>query len=151
MTEYQNPLEENENYQKIISDLKKAREQLTLLEEQGNLDRDNAALIGDYLTRIRLHLSPLYDYDNALLDEINRKLRETDASQEKMYKKLVESGKSENAAKNHSGEMHRVARGEIKILENHRKQIENTTDQYDGIVMSLQSRLKEFNMERIAG
>ena len=66
-----------------------------------------------------------------------------------MYEGAIKLGKSENAAKNSSGELTRKDEALTKTIEHRIQQIKNEYERYNGICIFLQSRMKEFNTERI--
>jgi hypothetical protein len=144
---------DDERYKQTVSTCRTIHGELITLESEGKISnaRENPALIGDYLTRLRLHANLLYSFMNGYLDVLNEALRGTAKKRQDLYEKQVEAGKSSNAAETHARETTRVDEANIKIIENTIQQIKNEYERYNGICISLQSRMKEFDTERRMG
>ena len=56
---------------------------------------------------------------------------------------------SPSGSENYAREMTRVDDSEIKIVENRIQQIKNEYERYNSIAIYLQSRMKEFGIERM--
>ncbi len=56
---------------------------------------------------------------------------------------------SPSGAKNYADEMTRIDSANVKAVENRIQQIKNTYERYHGICLFLQSRMKEYNTERM--
>lgn len=146
-------LSNEEQLAQVTTKLRVAHGELLKIEQDGfeQAVRDNPALIGDYLIKLRLNCNLLFAFQNKYLEALAVAIRGTAEKQQNIYEQQLALKKSENMAKNHSGEMTRVDNANIKVLENKVQQIRNEYSRYDGICMALQSRLKEFNTERMAG
>lgn len=113
---------------------------------------DNPALIGEYLGKLRLNVNLLFSFLNAYIDALTDSETELAVKQQNLYEEILKQPKSsENKAKIHSSELTRIDRANINVLENRITQIKNEYERYNGICMFLQSRMKEFNTERIMG
>lgn len=143
-------LTHEEQYQQIVSTLRVAHGELLRIEGQGfdTAVRDNPALIGEYLMKLRLNCNLLFSFQNKYLETLAVAIRGTAEKQQGIYETQLALKKSENAAKNHAGEMTRVDNANIKVLENKVQQIKNEYERYSGICMALQSRMREFDTER---
>lgn len=144
-------LTQEEQLQNVTSTLRIAHGELLNLERSGfdQAVRDNPALIGEYLIKLRLNCNLLFAFQNKYLEALAEGIRGTAEKQQKIYETQLALKKSENAAKNHAGEMTRVDNANIKVLENKVQQIKNEYSRYDGICTALQSRMKEYNVERM--
>jgi len=147
-------LESNENYRNIVSNLRTWHGDLLRMENEGKLnnDSDNPGLIGNYLGKLRLNCNMLFSFWNNFIDvesDLNKELSEKRQSIYEQYLKLPKA--SPSAADSHSKNMTRVDEASLKIVQNRIQQIRNEYERYNGICMYLQSRLKEFNTERIMG
>lgn len=145
-------LQEDNRYQQIVSSLRTWHGELLDMEKEGNInaERDNPAKIGEYLTKLRLHANMLYSFMNFYLDVLNTGIKGTAEKRQKFYEEGIAQKKSENASKNHAQEMTRVDDANVKIIENTLQQIKNEYERYNGICISLQSRMREFDTERRA-
>lgn len=143
-------LSREEQLQNVTSTLRIAHGELLNLERSGfdQAVRDNPALIGEYLIKLRLNCNLLFAFQNKYLQALAEAIRGTAEKQQGIYEAQLKLGKSENMAKNHSGEMTRIDNANIKVLENKVQQIKNEYSRYDSICMSLQSRMREFEAER---
>lgn len=139
-----------QQYDELVGILRTAHAELLVMERDGkiNASRDNPALVGDYLIKLRLHANMLFAFQNRYLDTLNEALRGTALKRQDMYETQLALGKSENAAKNHADEMTRVDNANIKVIENKIQQLKNEYERYNGICISLQSRMREFDTER---
>lgn len=140
-------------YQQTISACRTIHGELLKLESEGKISnaRENPALIGDYLTKLRLHANLLYSFINGYLDVLNEGIKGTAEKRQKLYEDSVASGKSPNAAETVARELTRVDEANMKVIENTIQQIKNEYERYNGICISLQSRMKEFDTERRMG
>lgn len=147
-------LSENTQYQGIVSKLRTLHGELLKLEQSG-LDqavRENPALIGQYLTSLRLNCNLLFSFQNKYIDVLNERIRETATKRQELYiEQLTTMKKSPNAADSLASNMTRVDEAEVKVLMNIIQQIKNEYERYNGICISLQSRMKEFDTERRMG
>lgn len=142
-----------------LKDLRGLHGDLIKMEQAGRLNDSAEApgLIGDYLTKLRLKCSLLFSFENRMLDQINLGLVGEDGmsgsenQRQKIYEAAIKAGKSPSAAEAHAREMTRGLFANIKVLENKQKQIHNEWERYNGICISLQSRMKEFDTERRMG
>lgn len=141
---------QEELYESTVSTLRIAHGELLKLENEGkiNADRDNPTNVGNYLTRLRLNANLLYSFMNNYLDVLNEGIKGTAAKRQAVYEEQIALGKSMNAAETHARELTRVDEANVKIVENKLQQIKNEYERYNGICMSLQTRMKEFDTER---
>lgn len=147
-------LESNENYKNITSSLRSCHGDLLKLEQQGKLSNatDNPGLIGDYLGKLRLNCNMLFSFLNNYIDVENDLIKELNEKRQSLYEaRLREPKGTPSAADTHSKALTRVDEASLKIVQNRIQQIKNEYERYNGICMYLQSRLKEFNTERIMG
>ena len=147
-------LESNENYKRIVTSLRAWHEDLLKLEVEGKLSNavDNPGLIGDYLGKLRLNCNMLYSFLNNFIDVENDLIKELNEKRQFLYEQYLKLPKgSPNSAELHSKNMTRVDEASLKLVQNRIQQIKNEYERYNGICMYLQSRLKEFNSERIMG
>lgn len=144
-------LTENKSYIKIVADCKIIHADLLKNETEGRAGVyvENPALIGNYLGKLRLNANMLFQYSNIYIDILSDLQREYAASRQKLYTTQLREGKSPSAAEKHAREMSRVDETTIGVIENNIQQIKNEYERYNGICMYLQSRMKEFNTERI--
>lgn len=141
---------QEEQLQSVTSILRVAHGELLKIERSGfdQAVRDNPALIGEYLMKLRLNCNLLFAFQNKYLTVLAEAIRGTAEKQQKIYESQLAEGKTANMAKNHSGEMTRLDNANIKVLENKVQQIRNEYERYNGICMALQSRMREFESER---
>ena len=112
---------------------------------------ENPALLGDYLGKLRLNCNQLFTYINIYIDILSDLQREYAAKRQGLYETQLKQGKSPSAAEKHAREMSRIDETTISVIENNIQQIKNEYERYNGICMYLQSRMKEFNTERMVG
>lgn len=144
----------NKKYQQINSELQAKHSELLKLEQEGKINdyRDNPALVGDYLGKLRLKANQLFAFLNVYIDILNElQLEYASRRQEAFNTVLISDKGSINKAETYARETTQVLGAKIKIVENQINQIRNDYERYNGICMYLQSRLKEFNSERIMG
>lgn len=147
-------LADNKTYQSILSELQKLHAELLQLESDGKIDnfRDNPVLVGQYLTKLRLKVNMLFKFINVYLDVLNDLEIELAKKRESLFKEQLGSpGGSVNKAEKYSIELTRLDKARVGVLSNMIKQVENEYERYNGICISLQSRMKEFASERIMG
>lgn len=141
-------LVENKNYLKIITECKLLHNDL-LNNENTEAYIENPALIGNYLGKLRLNANKLFQYSNIYIDILSDLQREYAVRRQGIYIEQLMSGKSPSAAEKHGREMTREDESKVSIIENTIQQIKNEYERYNGICMYLQSRMKEFNTERM--
>ena len=146
-------LVKNDTYIKIVAECKTIHNDLLKNEGTDNagLYIENPALIGNYLGRLRLNANRLFTYLNIYIDVLSDLQREYAVKRQSMYEGQIEQGKSPSAAVNHAREMSRIDETTIGVIENNIQQVKNEYERYNGICMYLQSRMKEFNTERMVG
>ncbi len=145
---------ENADYTRITSQLKRLHADLLRMEQEGKLSNatDNPGLIGDYLGKLRLNVNMLFAFINQYVDLENDLIKELNEKRQGIYEqRLSEPKGTPSAADTHSKAMTRVDEASLKMVQNRITQIKNEYERYNGICMYLQSRLKEFNTERIMG
>lgn len=140
-----------DRFTKTVSLLRGIHAELLRLEAEGKMldARENPGLIGEYLVKLRLHANLLFSFINNYLDELNDALKEVAKRRQALYEEQLALGKSPNQAETMSRERTRVEEADVKIIENKISQIRNEYERYNGIAMALQSRLKEFGVERM--
>jgi len=145
--------EENPRYKQITTELRQYHAELIKLEKAEKLrDAVNSpGIISDYLGKLRLGCSLLFEYSNRYIDVHSDLTKELAEKQQAIYTQGIAEQKTPSAAETHSKSMTRVDAASIKVVENRMHQIKNEYDRYNGICMYLQSRLKEYNSERIMG
>lgn len=144
----------NPHYKRITGDLQRLHSELIKFEADGKLNNavENPGLIGDYLGKLRLNCNLLFAFWNQYIDIMSDLQQEYASKKQGLYvERLAMPKGTPSAAKNHADEMTRVDNASIKAVENRIQQIKNEYERYNGICMFLQSRLKEFNTERIMG
>ncbi len=147
-------LESNDNYKNITGNLRTWHGELLRMETEGKLSNatDNPGLIGDYLGRLRLNCNMLFSFLNNYIDVESDLIKDLNEKRQSIYEQRLNSPKgTPSAADTHSKAMTRVDEASLKIVQNRIQQIKNEYERYNGICMYLQSRLKEFNTERIMG
>lgn len=147
------PLEKNDKYLRVVAALREHHANLLKLYNDDSFkdDRENPALIGETMMKIRLNCNWLFAFINDHYDLLNDRLQDVASYRQGLYEAAVADGKSENAAKTVSAELTRADEAEIKVLENQIKQMNNEYDRGNGLAMGLQSRMKEFDTERRMG
>lgn len=140
-------------YTEIVSGLRTLHGELLKLEKEGKLNNaiENPSLIGDYLGRLRLNANLLFSFLNKYIDAHSDLLVEYNTKRQNLYEEAIKAGKSPSAAETNAREGTRIEDTNVKVIENRIQQIKNEYERYNGICMYLQSRLKEFNTERIMG
>lgn len=147
-------LDDNAKYQAITSDCQTIHKQLLDYERAGKLGNyvENPSLIGDYLGKLRLNANQLFAFMNIYIDIINDlELAYAEKRQQLYIGKLNEPKGSPSAAEKHARELTRTDEAKITIVKNMIDQVKNEYERYNGICMYLQSRMKEFNTERMVG
>lgn len=113
---------------------------------------ENPALIGDYLGNLRLGANQLFVYLNTFIEMHSEMLVEYAQERQQLYEYWLTTPKgTPSSAESYAREKTRIQDTNIKIIENRIQQIKNNYERYNGICIYLQSRLKEFNTERIMG
>lgn len=143
-------LVENKSYIKIVAECKVIHNDL-LKNENTEAYIENPALIGVYLGKLRLNANKLFQYSNIYIDILSDLQREYAERRQGVYTEQLMSGKSSSAAEKHGREMTRIDESKVTVIENNIQQIKNEYERYNGICMYLQSRMKEFNTERMVG
>lgn len=147
-------LEDNKQYQAVTRKCQTIHQTLTEYEQEGKLANytENPALIGDYLGKLRLNANKLFAFTNIYIDILSDLQLEYATKRQNLYlEKLNEPKGSPSAAEKHARELTRVDESKIGFVENMIQQIKNEYERYNGICMYLQSRMKEFNTERMVG
>lgn len=144
-------LTQDEQYQQIVSTLRVAHGELLRMEGNGfdQAVRENPALIGEYLIKLRLNCNLLFSFQNKFLELLSTAQRGTAEKRQGLYEAQLALGKSPNSSKDHAENMTRVDGANVKVLENKIQSIKNEYSRYDGICMALQSRMREYNAERM--
>jgi len=137
---------DDERYTALISELRTIHGQL----RKNNLS-ENPALIGDYLGKLRLNANLLFSFLNQYLDVLTELEQHVATKRQELYEAEIKEGKSPSASESHSRNLTRVDEARVKTIENRINQIKNEYERYNGICMYLQSRMKEFNTERMLG
>lgn len=146
-------LAKNSTYIKIVAECKTLHNDLLKNEGKDNAGVyiENPALIGNYLGRLRLNANRLFTYMNIYIDILSDLQREYAGKRQGLYEEQLMQGKSPSAAEKHAREMSRIDETTIGVIENNIQQVKNEYERYNGICMYLQSRMKEFNTERMVG
>ena len=147
-------ISENNRYKTITSECQHIHKILLDYEKEGKLGNysENPSLIGDYLGKLRLNANQLFAYQNTYIDIIaDLQVAYANRRQALYELKLSEPKASPNSAEKHAREMTRVDEAKIDYVKHQIDQIKNEYERYNGICMYLQSRLKEFNTERMIG
>lgn len=146
-------LAKNATYIKIVAECKTLHNDLLKNEGKDNAGVyiENPALIGNYLGRLRLNANRLFTYMNIYIDVLSDLQREYAVKRQGLYETQLMEGKSPSAAEKHAREMSRIDETTIGVIENNIQQVKNEYERYNGICMYLQSRMKEFNTERMVG
>ena len=134
---------DNPKYTKLISELR------TLHGELRTLDLgENPSLIGDHLGKLRLGANLLFSFLNNYYTVLSDLQEEVAKKRQELYEAELKE-KSPSASETHSRNLTRVDEAKVEIVKNYISQIKNEYERYNGICMYLQSRLKEFNTERM--
>ena len=147
-------LTDNNKYQSITTECQTIHKNLLDYERQGKLGNyvENPSLIGDYLGKLRLNANQLFAFINIYIDILNDLEIAYAEKRQNMYESYLKLPKSSpSAAEKHARELTRIDETKIKSVENTIQQIKNEYERYNGICMYLQSRMKEFNTERMVG
>lgn len=147
-------LTENSKYQAITTECQTVHRQLLDYEKSGKLGNyvENPSLIGDYLGKLRLNANQLFAFLNIYIDILNDLEISYAEKRQNMYESYLKLPKSSpSAAEKHARELTRIDEVKIKSVENMIQQVKNEYERYNGICMYLQSRMKEFNTERMVG
>lgn len=144
-------LVKNTTYIKIVAECKALHNELLKTENSDGAYIENPALIGNYLGKLRLNANRLFTYSNIYIDILSDLQREYAVKRQGLYELQLAQGKSPSAAEKHAREMSRVDETTIGVIENNIQQVKNEYERYNGICMYLQSRMKEFNTERMVG
>lgn len=133
-------------YVELLDKLQKIHAELLKTE----LKVENPALVGDILGDLRLGANQLFIFMNFYIDALSDlELACSQKRQALFTQSLAEPKGSVHKAEKLARELTRVDEAEIKVVSNRITQIKNNYERYNGICMYLQSRLKEFNTERI--
>lgn len=146
-------LVDNKKYESITTSCQLIHKELLGYEKEGKLGNyvENPSLIGDYLGRLRLNANQLFAFMNIYIDILSDMEMDYAKRRQTIFEEHIASKASANAAEKMATELTRVDKAKIKLLENMIQQIKNEYERYNGICMYLQSRLKEFNTERMVG
>lgn len=147
-------LDDNRAYQVIVKQLRELHSELLSYESKGKLGNyvENPSLIGDYLGKLRLNCNRLFQFSNIYIDILSDLQTDYAKRRQAMYVEYLERPKaSPSAAEKHCREMTRVDESKISFVENCMQQVKNEYERYNGICMYLQSRMKEFNTEKVMG
>ena len=147
-------LTENGKYSVIVKECEELHSKLLQQEREGKLGNyvENPSLIGDYLGKLRLNCNQLFTYINIYIDIQSDLEMEYAKRRQAVYFEVFNSPKgSASAAEKHARETTRVDEAKIEAIKHMIAQVKNEYERYNGICMYLQSRLKEFNTERIMG
>ena len=147
-------LVDNKKYESITTQCQAIHKDLLSYEKEGKLGNyvENPSLIGDYLGRLRLNANQLFAFMNIYIDiQSDMEIAYASRRQTIFEEALTRPKASPNAAEKLATELTRVDKAKIKVVENMIQQIKNEYERYNGICMYLQSRLKEFNTERMVG
>lgn len=142
---------QEEQLAQVTSTLRTAHGELLNLEREGfdKAVRDNPALIGEYLIKLRLNCNLLFAFQNKYLELLSEAQRGTAEKRQGIYEAQLAEKKSPNMSKEHAENMTRIDSANVKVIENKIQQIRNEYSRYDGICTALQSRMKEYNVERM--
>jgi len=147
-------LAENTAYQKLVADCAGKHKELLAYETQYGVKAytDNPAVIGQHLGYLRLNANMLFGYLNIYIDLLSDLQRDYATKRKELYLEAFNAPKgSASGAEKHARENTRVDESKISVIENNIQQIKNEYERYNGICMYLQSRMKEFNTERMVG
>ena len=147
-------LTENKKYMTVVSECSGLHASLLKYERDGKLGNyvENPSLIGDYLGKLRLNANQLFGFMNVYIDILSDLKREYAAKRQALYEeRLAEPKGSPSAAEKHARELTREDEAKIDVINNNIDQVRNEYERYNGICMYLQSRMKEFNTERMVG
>lgn len=147
-------LTDNKKYVAITSECQTIHKQLLDYEKSGKLGNyvENPSLIGDYLGKLRLNANQLFAFMNIYIDILNDLEIAYARKRQQLYEeKLAEPKSSPSGAEKHARELTRIDEAKIKNIENTIQQVKNEYERFNGICIYLQSRLKEFNTERMVG
>lgn len=147
-------LSDNKRYNSITNECQNIHKVLLDYERTGKLGNyvENPSLIGDYLGKLRLNANQLFAFWNAYIDIQNELELAYAEKRQQEYELYLKSPKgSASGAEKHAREITRIDEAKIGLVKNTIQQIKNEYERYNGICMYLQSRLKEFNTERMVG
>ena len=111
---------------------------------------ENPALIGDMLGELRLGANQLFSYLNIYIDALSDMQQAYARKRQAIFEQRIALPKgSPSGSEHYAREMTRIEDADIKVVENRIQQIKNDYERYNGICIYLQSRMREFNTERI--
>lgn len=145
-------LVDNQRYQSLLKECNNIHKQLLTYEStnKANSYVDNPSLIGEYLGKLRLNANQLFLFMNIYIDLISEMELEYAKKRQKVYIEQLEIG-SVNSAEKSARELTRVDEAQLGVVKNSLNQIRNNYEQFNGICIYLQSRLKEFTTEKLLG
>ena len=112
---------------------------------------NSPGIISDYLAKLRLGCSQLYEFLNRYIDVHSDLTRELATKRQSIFETALKAGKTPSMSSTLASELTKVDSASVKIVENRIQQIKNTYEEYNGICIMLQSKMREFNTERIVG
>lgn len=145
-------LTDNAKFQQLSKELADLQKNILKDEKEGRLYNyvENPSLLGDYLGKLRLRCAELYSFSNLYIDILSDLQREYALKRQELYVETLNKPKgSPSGAEKHAREMTRIDESKIGFIENCLQQVKNEYQRYDGICIYLQSRMKEFNTERM--
>jgi len=144
--------ENDPRYKAIQSQCRTLHAELLKIHMSGQPLAENPALIGDYLGKLRLNCNLFFSFLNGYIDTLTVLQGEYAIKRQNLYEQYLTMPKaSPSGAETHSREKTRLDDANIKVIENRIQQIRNEYERYNGICMYLQSRIREFNTERMVG
>lgn len=135
---------DDEAYQKLSVRLNKLH--YSVLKEDV---LDNPALTGDYMTQIRGYANFILPYINRAIDAVSEADGAVSKAREKLYAENTANGMSPSAAEKDARERTRLLEHKLNNAQRGVDKLRNDYKRYDSLVLVMQSRLKEFNTERI--
>lgn len=136
----------DERYKAIINKLKGYHSELLKI----NLE-ENPVLIGRYLGDIRLTANLLFTFLNHYITIVDKYNQEYNKKRQDIYQESLNKGLSSSAATGSSRELTRFDEARVESIKYTIQVIKNDYERYNSICIYLQSRLREFNTERMQG
>lgn len=110
---------------------------------------DDPTLLGDYMVRMRGYAEFLVPYVNRALTEADDALLKCETERAGIYNKAIEAGESQNASAVKAKERTRLLDAEYEVARNEVTRRKNEYVRFSNICTTMQSRLREFNTEKM--
>jgi adenylosuccinate synthase len=134
----------DEEYKRLLDKLSKLH--VSILKED---ILSNPVMTGEYMAQLRGYANFILPYVNRAIDEVNEADKKVSAERQSVYLANTKQGMSPSAAEKDAREQTRVLDSEFEIAKRSVEKFRNDYKRFDTLVMTMQSRLKEFNTEKM--